>query len=391
MNETYLNHFLLAYPNLQGITMRGNELIYNQESFQIQCLNVEEYLKGNMYIAASLKTMTPQDFFSILKVEEMARQSEKLENQNELQAIQETSPTIKNIGIIKRKDEYGTERTYVHYVDEMGKDHILYQYAPGDVLRTYQELLASLGSSITEKDLFDALKRKMLNVGIDSLENIENAPEEFSSAMDRLNRRTGSFEVKGNAEHQVAVGENNDVYMYEKDGHGNYIHTKYSLNQGEESSFENQDSELQEEEPEKKEEVIFITEQQFYEYIFSEKSLGEEEQQQVDLFYGFLSDVMLYKDYLSEEAKGYLNRYEGVMYQLQIKSNEASLSSQEERVLQKYEEMQEKIKNQELSSEKVNSIQRKLVLPNRDGSFLGVIIVVLTIFLGIVLTFILMK
>ena len=100
---------------------------------------------------------------------------------------------------------------------------------------------------------------------------------------------------------------------------------------------------------------------------------------------------MLYKDYLSEEAKGYLNRYEGVMYQLQIKSNEASLSSQEERVLQKYEEMQEKIKNQELSSEKVNSIQRKLVLPNRDGSFLGVIIVVLTIFLGIVLTFILMK
>ena len=63
MNETYLDYFLRTYPNLQEITMRGNELIYNQESFQIQCLNVEEYLKGNMYIVASLNTMLHKIFF----------------------------------------------------------------------------------------------------------------------------------------------------------------------------------------------------------------------------------------------------------------------------------------------------------------------------------------
>ena len=391
MNETYFNNLISNKSNLQGIIMVGSRLKIGQNSYEIQELNFEEYFRNNMFINASLDKLTPLELFSILKTEDIALQQQKVAGKNELEVIQETNPLIKNIGYITKKDEFGINRNYVHYVDEQGMDHVLYQYAPGDVLRVYQELLATQGATITEKDLFHALNRKMKNVGLDSLENLQNPSETFSSALESLNRDAGSSRVKGNEEHQMAVVDN-EVYMYQKDNHGNLIRTKHALNQEEESFSQEQTQDaVVEEEPQHDEEVIFISEEKFYQLIMFEGTLTEEEQKQVDLFYGFLSDVMMYQDYLSEESKMFLERYKTFIMQFQLQSNEQPLSSKEEEILNKYLELCEKKKTEELSQEKANVLQRKLVNPKTTGSFLGSAIVLCAILLGIVLAWVMMK
>ena len=390
MNEIYFNNLVRGYPNLQGIVIGGNQLKLGDSTYEIKELNLEEYFKNNMFINASLDKITSQELFSILKTEDVSLQQQKMASKNELEVIQEVNPLIKNIGYITKKDEFGIDRNYVHYVDEQGVDHVLYQYAPGDVLRTYQELLSTQGATITEKDLFDALNRKMKNVGLDALENLQNPSESFSSALKSLDQGAGAARVRGNEEHQMAVVDN-DVYMYQKDDQGNLIRTKYSLNQEGESFTQEQTQDAIVEKEQTDEEVIFISEEKFYELIMVEKSLSEEEQKQVDLFYGFLSDVMLYQDYLSEESKGFWRRYESFIIQIQLKSNEQSLSSKEEEILNKYNELCEKKRTEELSQEKANGLQRKLVNPKTTGSFLGVAIVLCCILLGIVIAWVMMK
>ena len=390
MNEIYFNNLVRGYPNLQGIVIGGNQLKLGDSTYEIKELNLEEYFKNNMFINVSLDKITSQELFSILKTEDVSLQQQKMASKNELEVIQEVNPLIKNIGYITKKDEFGIDRNYVHYVDEQGVDHVLYQYAPGDVLRTYQELLSTQGATITEKDLFDALNRKMKNVGLDALENLQNPSESFSSALKSLDQGAGAARVRGNEEHQMAVVDN-DVYMYQKDDQGNLIRTKYSLNQEGESFTQEQTQDAIVEKEQTDEEVIFISEEKFYELIMVEKSLSEEEQKQVDLFYGFLSDVMLYQDYLSEESKGFWRRYESFIIQIQLKSNEQSLSSKEEEILNKYNELCEKKRTEELSQEKANGLQRKLVNPKTTGSFLGVAIVLCCILLGIVIAWVMMK
>ncbi len=389
MNGAFFNQLVSQYPKLQGMKMEGNTLICNQSVYSIESLDVEKYLRENIYLNSSFDKIEANDLFNILKVEDIAKKNEKLESEEELDAIKSTNPVIKNIGYIQKKDEIGVMRTYIHYVDEFDKDHILYQYAPGDVLEVYKDLLSKKQASVTEKDLFEALNEKMKNVELTSLYNMHNLGEKYSKEMEEHNKKYGDSYALGNEEHNIIVTDH-QVYTLQQDEEGNLKKEGHSIVQESSGLEEDEKAEIKEEQQNEVEEILFITETQFYEYIFQEKELSEGEQRQVNLFYAFLFDVMVYNDYLSDEAKSYLDRYNNMAMQLQAREGETSLSAKEEEVLSKYYELIEKKESQEITKDKIHEKVRTLKMPDR-GYSLGSVIVILTILAGIVLAWYIIK
>ncbi len=168
-----------------------------------------------------------------------------------------------------------------------------------------------------------------------------------------------------------------------------YVHLTSSYNVQEVSEdFQN---EMSYSETVGKETIIFLSERQFLSLLHNEKEYSKEEEQQMNLYYGFLFKLMKYRDYLTEDLYLLLVHYEN---EIQVVVEKAStgvlLNNNEMKAEEKYYEMDEKVKTQHFSVEKSNVLKFTRNLP-KAGFTQSMILTILTCVLGVLLAIVLLK
>ena len=122
--------------------------------------------------------------------------------------------------------------------------------------------------------------------------------------------------------------------------------------------------------------------------------LTEEQRKSVELYYGYLGDLILYEDYLLPELKQILNDYRRYVYELQFgevpEGQERMINNKQQEAVDKSYELEQKaaeIQQEELTEEKVKDGVKKLELMrpvNNYGNTGSIsIIQVLAIIIGV--------
>lgn len=375
MNEYVFKQVKENYPNINVV---NNELIYNGKRIDLSKLSLQE-----IFSRPNVKTLEESNFVHLIELEVLAQ--EKIQEEQEaLQKLSENNPTIKNIALVSLEHN-GTMKKYVHYIDDKGTDHILYNFLPADVLSVYKDLLETNGGKVTEKDLYDALERKMYEVNLEASykagEKTEQFDQEIAYHENSVNQK-GSY-AKKNDEHELLVS-NHKIYSTYKDDDGNLHRNTSSMsdNQGDLSKEEKTSSLVKEEQEESM--VLSLSEKEFYELLSLDRAYTEEEMLELNLYYAFLYDIMVYQDYVSEDVLLFLNHYNQVMEAFKLMEQSRVLNENQQAALQKRTEMYEKLETQDRTFNKEAVLRLTKTLP-KAGYITSGMIVFITAFLGYLL------
>ena len=376
MNEYVFKQVKGNYPNINVV---NNELIYNGKRIDLSKISLQEILSR-----PNVKTLEESNFVHLIELEVLAH--EKIQEEQEaLQKLSENNPTIKNLALVSLEHN-GEMKKYVHYIDDMGTDHILYNFLPADVLSVYKNLLETNGGKVTEKDLYDALQRKMYEVNLEASYKAGEKTEQFDQEIayhEKSVNQNGSY-AKKNDEHELLIS-NHKIYSTYQDKNGNLYRNMNSMSDNQENlSKEEMTSSSVKEEEKEESMVLSLSEKEFYELLSLDRAYTEEEMLEMNLYYAFLYDIMVYQDYVSEEVLLFLNHYNQVMESFKLIEQNGVLNENQQTALQKREEMYEKLETQDRTFKKEEVLRLTKTLP-KAGYITSGMIAFITAFLGYLL------
>lgn len=406
LNYWYSN----SSESLNGITREGNYLVYNGEKVDISKFSFYEIINGNNLITDQLSTLSPEDFFKIIKLhcqlvesQEMDVKQDKSHNKKMLERIKKIDPMMKNITIFERSRN-GIQSQYFSVVDSTGIPHIFYNDRNVDIVALYSEVKISYGNTFTMENLIDALNRKLhdvkLNNSIDIVDSAETS-EDFSNKMKGLNNQYKdnlSIRVLGNQEHDISFVSdstdinNNKIITYDRNNNGDLVaHThKQEIISDEQIQQEKTEDVLKADD--KTEELELIPYDRFISLLGTNDSFTELENSQVNLWYSTLGDIMTYEDFLDVRIVSILRRFSEYIQQLAINADTTPLTIHQEEAMDKYEKMvaNKDLVNKNDLDKKVENIKKLTLRPeayyDRAGNVSAVQIVWVVVGIAIILT-----
>ena len=134
-NRKILSQLWQQYPeNLEGLSLEGNNLIYNGEGIDISSFNIGEILNGQSLFSEQISVLSAEDIFKIIrlhaaltnsKVNDNQISSKESQNQEKLEALQREKPMFKNIKIVNKFNGVSNDE-YFNIVDSKGNTHLFY-------------------------------------------------------------------------------------------------------------------------------------------------------------------------------------------------------------------------------------------------------------------------
>ena len=85
-----------------------------------------------------------------------------------------------------------------------------------------------------------------------------------------------------------------------------------------------------------------ISSQEFYALLNSDEALTEKQRQDVDLYYAYLGDLIIYEDYLVPELRNMLNEFRAYVYDLEYGERENEINEKQQEAVNKNRELEEK-------------------------------------------------
>ncbi len=428
VNRNTLANLYEQYPDsFKDLSIDGKFLVYSGQIVDISEFNINDLLGGETAFASSLNGLSSEDIFKIIRLhatflKSLNKDVDKNENNNDkkLEAIKQENPLMQNISIIKKNDGVVTTE-YFNIVDSNGDDHLFVNDRKVDIFSIYEEEKIRSNGEVTPDELIEAINRKLYTVRLDNASNLaesDEVSEDFANKMNRVNdpyRSDKSIKVYGNEKNDIAVVaddrdvQEHKVVTFNKNEFGDLVTESHHQNvSGDEITTDNSsettstsvDDYSDEQITQKKEEEIverLISEEEFYHLLNSELDLTADERKSVDLFYGYLGDLVLYEAYLLPALMDVLNRFRAYVYGLQYERDETQdLNNKQQEAIEKAEEFEVQKNETELSKDpnKVKEEVQKLQLKynpsdaeNRGTiSILAVIIAI--IFVTIIMTII---
>lgn len=336
-------------PNHQEFSFQGNRLYYQGKMISLENFSLDIFLRENDKFVKEISILEPDAIFHILDVHVKFEKMKQVQNTEEkmMNEIKQVSPEIKDMKVIHKKNEDGFEKTYVYYIDQYGVNHILYKYAPTDILKVYQELLIEKKGHITEKDLYEALNRKLKEIPLETLEQVnsrENAKEDYKERLKLENEKNNTRkEALGNEKHGLYITDMGDVINFQRDKDGNLLKEEHLGGnfQNDVKSLEMK-SEISEISEKSVDFVPLISAEKYESLIMHQVMLSEEEQNQVFLYEGYVFDLMVYQEYLLPGLQEILSYY---YHLIEILSSNPNLSMIGQDALKRFYEMQGRKKN----------------------------------------------
>ncbi len=402
VNRNILANLYEQYPeSFKGLTMDGNFLVYNGETCDISNFNINDLLYSDNHFAASLSVLTAEDIFKIIRLHALKVNSElevqkKDDNEEKVEVIKAENPLMKSISIVKRK-ENGFTYEYFNLVDSQGRDHLFRNDRAVDIFAVYEELKLTNGTDVTPDQLIEAINRKLYKVKMDDARDIIDKPttsEDFKTKMTRVNepyKDEKTMSVTGNEEHDIAIvvdttdnnkhnvvtfdqNEFGDLLLKENKPNVSGIDTTTTVNDGAQSTEtddlavgNSSEYEVVKKEEEKIE-IRLIPIDEFYRLLNSAEDLTEEQRKNVDLYYAYFGDLILYEDYLMPELREMLTVFRAYVYDLQYGEREIEINQKQQEVVDKLTELEVKeLEPNKTAPEKVEEKIKKLELIRKNS------------------------
>lgn len=429
VNRETLANLYEQYPeNFKDLSLDGKDLVYNGERIDISNFNINDLLSDETMFLSSLSVLSSEDIFKIIRLHAITINStlnkdkdNKSESEKKIEVIKKENPLLQNISVVKRSNGVGTDE-YINIVDEMGIDHLFRNDRQVDFLQVYESLkLRNGGKDITPRDFIEEMNHKLYDVSLnDSRDLLGNSQtsEDFANKM----RTTSSpynddnrIRVLGNESDDIAVvandsnPEEHQVVTYRENEFGDMVVENHKQNvsgdmvvQGEQEVKEtntevsdNKDETQVYENKEDKIEAVLISTEEFYAILNAGNDLDNETRRNVDLYYSYLGDLILYEDYLLPELKQILNQFKQYVFNLEYGDKEITINNLQQEAINKHMEMEEKksLNTDELSYEKKEDKVKKLLLTKPDdtryenaGSISTLQVIALVVGIAIILT-----
>ncbi len=423
VNRNTLANLYEQFPeSFKDLNMSSKYLIYNGETVDISEFNINDLLGGDNAFSSSLDGLSSEDIFRIIRLHAVFLQSKKKDvlkkknnNEEKLEAIKEENPLMRSISIVKKVDGVITTE-YFNIVDSNGEDHLFVNDRNVDIFRIYEGLKGRSNGNVTPDELIEAINRRLYRINLENARNLsesDEVSEDFSNKMEQVNdpyKNDKSVRVYGNENNDVAiVADDRDVQKHEvvtfsKNEFGDLVTETHHQNveDGNTTTDNNEtatvtDNQEEQVKPKEEDEIVerLISEEKFYSLLNSEFDLTEEERKSVNLFYGYLGDLVLYEAYLLPELMDILNRFRSYVYKLQYERDEAfEINNKQKEAIEKSNEFELKRDNVELTDDpnKVKNEVQKLTLKynNMDAENKGVISTLLVLSIIVIVAIILM-
>lgn len=383
-NHQILNYWYSLSPStFEGIDDQGNFLVYNGEKVDISKFSFHEIISGNNYLTDQISTLSPEDFFKIIKLhctllQGDMKENKKDENHNKemLDIIKKTDPVMKNVNIIDRMRD-GLKKQYFSIIDESGLPHIFYNDRNVDILAIYTELKRTYGDSYSVSDLIASLNQKLYDINLQSsttLIDSSKTTEDFNNKLKNLNNQYKgnlSYKIYGNQEHDITVVSDatdiskTRVITYDRTKDGTLVAETHMQVAKDEELDKRKESENINEENKKneKEEIPLIPYEDFISLLGSPKSFDETQRKEVDLWYATIGDLIIYEDFLCDRVVEILRKYDKYLLEIELNASEKPLTEHQIEALEKYRELVNKkglLNKDELQYNKENA--KKLTL-----------------------------
>ena len=387
--------------SFDGITLDDKMLKYKNEEVDISSFNINDLLSDpNSHFAASLDTLSPEDVFKIIRLhatllggsKTITRGPEKDdESKKKIEVIKQENPLMRNISVVKKNDD-GIKREYINIVASDGKDHLFPNDRNVNIFDIYELLKLQNGGTVTPDELIAAVYRKLYDVKLDTAENLmdkETTSEDFANKLGRVNepyKNDKTTDVVASEEHDIAIiadktdpgnhrvvtfdqNEFGDLVVNEHDQNvaGTDIISRNSTNSTVVASSAGIDETVESnneifEKDEERIEALLITTQEFYDLLNSPESLSEEQTASVNLYYGYLGDLIIYEDYLVEELRKMLQDFRAYVYELEYGDVHVPLNEKQRGAITKLEEMEkvDELSQGNLEPDKVDDSVKKL-------------------------------
>lgn len=431
VNRNTLANLYEQFPNsFNGLSMNGKFLIYKDDEVDISDFNINDLLSGEIAFASSLSALSAEDTFRIIKLHtslllnKEKNEEKKDETEQKVELLKQENPLMANISVVKRSNGVGFTE-YFNIVDSKGEDHLFENDRDVDILSIYEGLKIKKGSTpVTPDELIEAINRRLYRIILESARDLSESSEvseDFANKMQQINdpyRTDKTVRVLGNEQSDIAVIANeNDlathqVVTFNKNQYGDVVTEAHAPNvSGTETlvTSETSANTIENENNvdgvtpsvstlEKSDEEVaptLISEAEFYRLLNSEGNLSAEDRKNIDLFYTYLSDMVLYEDYLLPELRAVLNRFRNYAFEAEFKDPQTVNNNQKE-AAQKNHEFEEKKVQSELNNDpqKVKAEEQKLQLkykPNdtdNNGSISALLIIGSIIVVAVILTII---
>lgn len=431
VNRNTLSNLYEQYPeSFKGLSLEGNNLVYNGESVDISKFNINDLLGGDNQFGLSLSILSAEDIFKIIRLhtvmlssslEDVVEEKKEESLEDRVELLKQENPLMKSVSIVSKSNQNG-QTEYINIVDSTGADHLFENDRNVNIFAIYEILkFQNPGRNITPDELCNAINRKLHSIQLEEAESLANkstTSEDFANKMNVVNepyKDDKMHQVFGNESHDIAVvadlssPEGHRVVTFDKNEFGDLVVENHDQNVsgtdttlvgdethedlGYDAEVSAQATEAEAFENSKKETVArLISEEEFYGLLNSSEELTEEQRKSVDLYYAYLGDLMIYEDYLLPELKSMLNNFRGYVYDLEYGEHEnIELNNKQEEAVQKNKELAEKksLVNEKEVLEKAQDNVKRLELikdSSNTGSISTIQVIAFIVGVAIILT-----
>lgn len=413
VNRNTLANLYEQYPeSFKDLSLEGNDLVYGEERIDISKFNINDLMSDDNQFATSLSVLSSEDIFRIIRLHAVMLASKEVENKQEdslstkIEIIKQENPLMNNISVVSR-DNHNGHTEFINIVDSMGRDHLFENDRNVNIFAIYDILkFQNPGRNITPDELCNEINRKLHSIELEQAENLvesSEVQEDFANKMNNVNdpyKNDKMHTVMGNQEHDVAViadhsaSNGHRIVTFDKNEFGDLVVENHDQNIsgtdttsvagdkqeniGFESSVSN-DSSTQKFENNNEEFTIarLIPDDEFYRLLNSDAPLNEEDRKNINLYYAYLGDLILYEDYLVSELRGMLNRFRAYVYDLEYgdSDTEKEINDKQQEAINKNHELEEKksLANGTIELEKAQENVKKLELVRESGANAGAI------------------
>lgn len=410
INRNTLANLYEQYPeSFKDLSLDGNSLVYNGESVDISKFNINDLMSDDNQFAASLSVFSSEDIFRIIRLHAVMLSSRGMENKkndllsDKIEIIKQENPLMSNISVVSRTNQNG-HAEFINIVDSMGRDHLFENDRNVNIFAIYDILkFQNPGRNITPDELCSEINRKLHSIELEQAESLmakSTTSEDFSNKMRNINedyKDDKMHSVMGNQEHDIAIiadhstDSGHRIVTFDKNEFGDLVVENHSQNItgtdinvvgetqeniGFESSVNN-DLSTQKFERDNAEHIVakLIPDDEFYRLLNSDVSLSEEQRRNVNLYYAYLGDLILYEDYLVQELRNMLNRFRSYVYELEYGDAVKEINDKQQEAINKNKELEEKksLANGTVDLEKAQENVKKLELVRESGNNTGFI------------------
>lgn len=377
MNILEVNRYALAnlyeqFPDtFKDLRIQGEYLVFGNESCDISKFNIYDLIDGNTSFSANLDSLTAEDVFKIIRLHTLSLES-KYKNNEKLEIIKRENPLLRNVTIIPRNERTGKEEI-INIVDSNGRDNMFVNTYRIDFFDVYEAVKENVGSKdVAPEDLIREINRRIHRINLESARDLEDKPsvsEDYENKITRVNdpyRGSNSVNVYGNEDYDVAIvsdsrsKDDHEVVTFDRDEYGDTIieshrqdiEGKDTVKKGiqeevidsDNSLTDNKDEDVMVEEEKEEDLLPLISTEEFYNLLKANRELNAEEKQNLETYYAFLGDLMLYEQYLLPELMQVLNTFRSYVLDLSVKIEKAleEVTINQRNCVSKAEELEEK-------------------------------------------------